>query len=244
MQVFGILNVTPDSFSDGGLFIDENKAVLHAKDLSKWSYAIDVGAQSTRPNAKVISVQDEMARLGLVISRISEFAKVSIDSFNFETQKMAIDQGVSYINDVCAFQNTEIFRYAPPNVKFIFMHHIVVPHVQNIVMQNHKMDMINEIKTWATQKISEYSCFGIAKHRLIFDVGIGFAKTAEQSLYIIENAKEFLDLGIEIMFGHSRKSFMEIIKTNSTIEERDIITKKITKELAHQGIHYARVHKM
>ena len=244
MRLFGILNVTPDSFSDGGQFLDEGKAVLHARELSEKCHAVDIGAQSTKPGAVSVSVEEEAARLGSIISKISEFTKVSIDSFYFETQKIAIDQGASYINDVCAFKTPAIFSYAPSAVKFVFMHHLVVPPVKSIVMQSQKMDMIREIKSWAVQKINEYSTFGIVKNRLIFDVGIGFGKTAEQSLYIIEHAEEFLSLGVEIMFGHSRKSFMEIIKLNATMDERDMITQEITAELARKGIHYARVHKI
>jgi dihydropteroate synthase len=244
MQLFGILNITPDSFSDGGLFVEEQNAIKQAEYLARNCHAIDIGAQSTRYNANVITAIDEQKRLGNIINNISKFATVSVDTFNIETQKLAIDQGAAYINDVCAFPNTEIFKYAPKHIKFIFMHHLVVPPTKVHIMQTQKMDMVNEIKSWALKKIEDYSTFGITKDRLIFDVGIGFGKDAHQSLYIINHIEEFLSLNVQIMLGHSRKSFMEVIKPNANIQEKDIITQEITDEVAKKGIHYARVHKV
>jgi dihydropteroate synthase len=242
MKLFGILNVTPDSFSDGNQFLQEEKAVIHAKELSKNCYTVDIGAQSTRPNAPLISYSEEITRLGLVISEVSKFAKTSIDSFNFETQKFAVEQGVSYINDVCAFQDTRILKFAPEDIKFIFMHHLTVPPTKTVSMKTQKQEMIAEIKQWALKKLDDFSHIGVSKNRFIFDIGIGFGKSAEQSLYLIENAEQFLDLGIEIMVGHSRKSFMELLKQGATMEERDKITQQITTDLTAKGIHYARVH--
>lgn len=243
MQLFGILNLTPDSFSDGGMFTYEQDAVRHAQNLSEKCFAIDVGAQSTRPNAKIISANEEIQRLGNVIEIISNFTNTSIDTFNFKTQQFAISQGVKFINDVSAFTNPEIFKIAPQDVQFIFMHHLTIPANKKMIMEAQNEVLIKEIKIWAKKKIEEYWAFGISKDRLIFDVGIGFGKGAEQSLYIIENIEEFLSLGVKIMLGHSRKSFMNILKQNATIEEKDEITRQLTKEIARKGIHYARVHK-
>ena len=243
MQLFGILNITPDSFSDGGFFLQEQNAILHAQSLAKKCFAVDVGSQSTKPNAQIISTNEEITRLGNVLKEISQFSKVSIDTFNFETQKFAINQGVSYINDVSAFKNPEIFKIAPQNVSFVFMHHLTIPANKEITMQTQKNDMIKEIKQWAMQKIEEYSVFGIQKNRLIFDVGIGFGKDAGQSLYIIEHIEEFLSLGVQIMLGHSRKSFIDAIKPNASLDEKDEITQQITSQIAQKDIHFARVHK-
>ncbi|MFT4967900.1 MAG: dihydropteroate synthase [Candidatus Deianiraeaceae bacterium] len=243
MKIFGILNVTPDSFSDGGEFITQNNAIKHAKELCKKCYALDIGSQSTRPNAPVISYKKEIHRLGNIISEVSKFANTSIDSYHFETQNFALTQGVSFINDVSSFQDTRIFHDYPKKVKFIFMHSLTIPTQKSVVMQSHKMDMVNEIKHWAKQKIAILTSYGAPRESFILDIGIGFGKTAEQSLYLIEHIEEFLDIGIKIMVGHSRKSFMEIIKDNSTTAERDNITREITKELERKGVHYVRVHK-
>ncbi len=242
MKIFGILNTTPDSFSDGNEFLQEEKAIKHAMELAKKCDVIDIGAQSTRPNAPIISIDEEISRLGMVVSKVSKFIPTSIDSFNFKTQKFALDEGVTYINDVTAFVDERILHCKTPEIWFIFMHHLGVPPTKKVVMQTQKMEMISEIKQWARNKIEWLSTFGITKNRMIFDIGIGFGKTAEQSLFLIENAEQFLDLGVEIMVGHSRKSFMEILKPNSTMQERDIITRQITKNLKQKGIQNVRVH--
>lgn len=245
MKTFGILNITPDSFSDGGKFFEYENAILHAKELAKKCDVIDIGAQSTRPNAPIISYEEEILRLKNIIADVSKIAKVSIDSFNYETQKLAIESGALFVNDVSAFQkNKEIFKYALPETRFVFMHHLTIPSNKTILMPANGLDMINEIKQWAKEKIEEFALHGIEKSRLIFDVGIGFGKSAKQDIFLIENAQEFLSLDIEIMFGHSRKSFMEEIKKNATIEEKDIITQDITKNLAKKGINWVRVHKV
>lgn len=243
MKIFGILNITPDSFSDGNQFLETEKALLHAKELSQKCDVIDIGAQSTRPDASIITDHEEISRLGNIIQEVSKFCPTSIDSFNFTTQKVAMEQGVSYINDVCAFKNPDIFKLSPPDVKFIFMHHLSVPPSKNIIMQTQKDAMILEIKNWALNKVKEFETYGVEKNRLIFDIGIGFGKDAEQSMYIVENIEKFLDLKIEIMVGHSRKSFMELIKKNASLNEKDSITKEMTNEFQKKGIHYVRVHK-
>lgn len=242
MKIFGILNITPDSFSDGNQFIAEEIALKHAQELAKKCDVIDIGAQSTRPNAEIIMPQQEIMRLENVIGKVSKFAKTSIDSFNFQTQKFALDEGVTYINDVCAFADERILHHAKTSTHFIFMHHLTVPPTRVTVMQTQKEEMIREIKQWAREKIDRLSAFGITKNRMIFDIGIGFGKTAEQSVYLIEHAQEFLDIGVEVMIGHSRKSFMELIKSGATMQERDEITRQITQDLRQKGIQNVRVH--
>jgi dihydropteroate synthase len=242
MKIFGILNTTPDSFSDGNQFLVEENAIKHAMELAKKCDVIDIGAQSTRPDAPIISTDEEISRLGNIVANVSKFTQTSIDSFNFKTQKFAIDEGTTYINDVSAFADERILHCNNLEIWFIFMHNLGVPPTKNIVMQTQKMEMIEEIKQWARKKIEHLSTFNITNNRMIFDIGIGFGKSAEQSLFLIENAEEFLNLGVEIMVGHSRKSFMENIKPNATMQERDIITRQITKELKQQGVQNVRVH--
>lgn len=245
MQKFGILNITPDSFSDANRFLNHQNALTQAKLLSHKCDVIDVGAQSTRPSANIISADEELLRLGSVIKEISQFAKVSIDSFNYNTQQTAINQGALFINDVSAFINNHKIlqeEASTQNIRFVFMHHLTIPAEKSTTMQTNGMEMVNEIKRWAFKKIEEFSLYNITKNRLIFDIGIGFGKTAKQDIFLIENAKEFLSLGVEIMVGHSRKSFMNEIKPNATIEERDVITRQITQDLSQNGIHWVRVH--
>ncbi len=242
MKIFSILNITPDSFSDAGLFASTQSAIFHAQSMLYNSYAIDIGPQSTRPNAIMIGAEQEIARLDNIIEQVSKFAKTSIDSFYFETQKVAIQQGVSYINDVTGFRDVRILQYAPGNVKFIFMHNLGVPPMKTNVMQETDHDVISEIKLWARNKLREFQNIGISSDRFIFDIGIGFGKTAQQSLYLVNNIEQFADFDVPIMVGHSRKSFMHLINPNATIDEKDAITKQMTEEMSAKGIEYFRVH--
>ena len=243
-KLFGVLNLTPDSFSDGNLYLNRENALLHAHELSKSVYAIDIGPQSTRPNAKIINCEQEILRLGNIIQEISHFSKTSIDSFNFETQKFAIQHGATYINDVTGFRDEKIFQYAPPNIRFIFMHNLGVPPVKTNVLQHNGDEMIREIKNWGKKKLQEFQVLGVKSDSFVFDIGIGFGKTAQQSLFLIENIEQFCDFPTPIMVGHSRKSFMELIKPNATIDERDAITQNFTKAMSQKGIEYFRIHKV
>jgi dihydropteroate synthase len=243
-KLFGVLNITPDSFSDSNLYSTKEKALFHARELSQSVYAIDIGPQSTRPNAKIINYEQEILRLGSIIQEISQFAKTSIDSFHFQTQKFAIEQGITYINDVTGFCDEKIFQYAPQNIRFIFMHNLGVPPVKTNVLKFDGDEMIREIKNWGKKKLQEFQALGVKSDRFVFDIGIGFGKTAEQSLFLIENIEQFCDFPTPIMVGHSRKSFMELIKPNSSIDERDTITQNLTKAMSQKGIEYFRIHKV
>ncbi len=243
-KLFGILNLTPDSFSDGNLYSTHEKALFHARELSKTVYAIDIGPQSTRPNAEIIGWEQEILRIGDTIRKISDFSKTSIDSFHFETQKFAINQGVSYINDVTGFRDERIFQHASNDIKFIFMHNLGVPPVKTNVLNFDGDEMIAEIKAWGLKKLQHFEELGVKSERFIFDIGIGFGKNAEQSLFLIENIEQFSDFPTPIMVGHSRKSFMELIKKNATIYERDAITQNLTKAMSQKGIEYFRIHKI
>lgn len=235
MKKFIILNLTPDSFSGS----------LSSKDILNNTnnyYCVDIGPQSTRPQAIITSYQEEIERLGNAVQEISQIVKTSIDSFYFETQKFAIQQGVSYINDVTGFADARILQYAPSYVKFIFMHNLGIPPLKEKTMQSNDDVMIDEIKKWGMEKLREFQYLGISKNRFIFDIGIGFGKTAEQSLYLINNIEKFNDFPTPIMVGHSRKSFMNLVNPIATIEEKDEITKKMMIEMSQKGIEYFRVH--
>ncbi len=244
LKLFGVLNLTPDSFSDGGNFCDYNAAISHARILANSCYAIDIGPQSTRPNAKIINAEQEISRICNIVKEVSHFAKTSIDSFHFQTQKTAVQQGVSYINDVTGFVDEQIFHYAPQNIKFIFMHNLGVPPVKTNVLHGEDIEVVAKIKAWGLEKLRYFEGLGVKSERFIFDIGIGFGKTAEQSLFLIENIEKFADFPTPIMVGHSRKSFMELIKPNASMDERDVITQRLTISMYSKGCEYFRVHKV
>jgi dihydropteroate synthase len=241
-KIVGILNITPDSFSDGGKYTDEQAIVNHTKNLiDEGADIIDVGAESTRPGAEKLSDEEEWQRLSHILSKIIQIChtynvQVSLDTYHPNTAKKAVKLGVDYINDVDGLNNQKMVdTVKKSDVKLIVMHSLTVPADKQINI-NEDLDVIIEIKNWAYDKIQNLVSMGIDKSRIIFDPGIGFNKTANQSMELIQRVNEFKDLQIPIYIGHSRKSFLGDIK------KRDERTLEISKQLIKQEIEYIRVH--
>jgi dihydropteroate synthase len=209
-QIFGILNATPDSFSDGGQNTDMSSALKSAeKMIENGAYAIDIGAESTRPNARTITFAEEIERLSQILPLIIKLgAKVSLDTRNFETAKWGLNQGVSIINDVSGFSDKRMINLVKEfNVDAVFMHSLTVPASPQIIMKTETM--LEEIYTFAKNKILEFEIAGVSKEKLIFDSGIGFGKDGGQSLMLLQKTEFFNNLGVKTLIGHSRKSFLK-----------------------------------
>lgn len=246
-QVFGILNITPDSFSDGGCFMNPDKALFHAKHLlNTGANIVDVGANSTRPHAKITSYNEEIARLTPIMKLLhKENIIVSLDTFYPEVAKWAIEEfNVKYINDVDGLKNPQmrqVFEWSIKfETKFIFMHSLTVPADKHIIMPQEDLDMANNIVLFAKNTIKDLQDYD----RLIFDVGIGFGKNTRQSWFLLQNISLFSNLWCKVMVGHSRKSVIRDIFNVETcdIESLDFYTNLITKKYL-QNIDYLRVHK-
>lgn len=240
-RIFGILNLTPDSFSDGGKY----DAYLRLKQfIIEGVDVIDVGAESTRPDAQIISPEEEWNRL----KPIFEFIKkeniktpISLDSRNSETIERALDYGVSYINDVSGLENEKIISLVKKyDLKAIFMHSLTIPADKNVNIPESE-DIILFLKNWASVKIEALKKFGVKGEALVFDPGIGFGKTAKQSLEIIKRIDELKELGIPLLIGHSEKSFFSLF-TDKKAGERNVETNVVTSYLASKNIDYIRVH--
>ena len=244
-KIVGILNVTPDSFSDGGKFLSVKKAIKHLEKMIKdGADVIDIGAQSTRPNAKIISAKEEWKRLEPILKEIKKKKykiKISIDSYNHETISKALDSGIDIINDVSGLKSSQMKKLAARSgKKVIFMHSLSIPADKKITFSDN-VDVIVELDKWLKKKISELKKAGIKKNNMIFDPGIGFGKTAEQSLDIIINISEFKKHGIKILVGHSEKSFLSLF-TDKPAGKRGRETKMFSALLAGDGVDYLRVH--
>lgn len=244
-SIVGILNVTPDSFSDGDQYLDPDFAYKHANKMVKeGASVIDIGAESTRPGAKTIDPEEEWRRLGPILKKLRDSdlnAWISVDTRNPETATKALLEGVDWINDVSGLDSPQMIELlAKSEVNVVFMHNLGVPANKNIVIDENK-DVVMVIKEWATKKIEALMENRINKTRLIFDPGIGFGKTAEQSLEIIKRINEFKELGVRLMIGHSRKSFIGLF-IDKKAEDRDKETAEISSFLAHQSIEFLRVH--
>ena len=247
IYIWGILNVTPDSFSDGGKFNSIESAIQRAEILLKeGADIIDVGAESTRPFASEISEQEEYNRLIEIVPEIHKLTlaygkKLSLDSRNYSVIKSLIKY-IDIINDVSGLIDDRIIEIASKeNKKLAMMHSLSVPSNPNIVIDNNE-NVIDYLKNWMRVKIRSLSAKNFDIKNLIFDPGIGFNKTSQQSLYIIKNCAEFSNLDCEILIGHSRKSIFKCFEIGKSLEELDFYTSLMSIYMLENNIQHLRVH--
>lgn len=209
-KIMGILNVTPDSFSDGGNYNSVEKAVERAQKLIyDGADIIDIGGESTRPNAQIVSIEEEIKR---VIPPIKELRArninipISVDTRNYETAKLAIEAGANIINDVSGLDyDKNLFDYVVKNnLKVVIMHSDKVPAVS----EDFSADIVEEVYTSLNNKINMLINAGLDKENIIADVGIGFGKSKDSNFELLRRLEEFTSLGVELLLGISRKSFM------------------------------------
>ena len=210
--VMGILNVTPDSFSDGGLFYNTDEAVSHALQLIEYGIdIIDIGGESTRPGAKKIAEEEEIQRIIPVVKQIRELSPeiiISIDTTKSMVAQKAIQSGANIINDISgfSFDNKMIDVVRESKVPVIIMHMQGDPsNMQNKPVYD---DLIIDISSFFKSKIKLATDAGIKKKQIILDPGIGFGKTVGDNFQLINQLNEFCKLGFPVMIGPSRKSFI------------------------------------
>jgi dihydropteroate synthase len=213
--IMGILNVTPDSFSDGGKFISIDKAVNHAISMvDEGADIIDVGGESTRPGAKPVSVDEETSRVLPVIMKLKNKIDVpiSIDTFKFKIAKKAIDAGASMVNDITALRGDESMseNIAKYDVPICLMHMKGTP--QNMQINPNYVDVVKEIKDFLDERVKYAISCNIKKENIIIDPGLGFGKRTgkgiEDNCDILKRLSELKKLGFPILVGPSRKTFI------------------------------------
>lgn len=242
--VMGILNVTPDSFSDGGKFNNKNAAVNHAvKMIEEGADIIDIGGESTRPNAAIITPEEEINRIIPVIKEIRKLNQnipISVDTRNYLTAKAAIEEGADIVNDVSGLDyDKKLFDYVCElNIPTIIMHSNKVPAVSENAVDS---DIIEEIYNSLYKKIGKMIISGHRKGSIIADTGIGFGKSKDGCFDILSRHEEFCALGVPLLLGISRKSFIRK-EFNITCEEADIPTALYSAMLSSQGVNIHRVH--
>lgn len=206
--VMGILNVTPDSFSDGGCFIEKDKALRHAfKMVEEGADIIDVGGESTRPGANPLSLNEELDRVLPVIEILSKESDVivSIDTMKPEVMREAVKLGARMINDVNALEAPNALEVArDAKVDICLMHKKGLPKTMQSAPDY--QDVIEEIKTYLEARIRSCLDVGISKDRLCLDPGFGFGKTLNHNMTIMKHLSEFLTLGFPLLLGTSRKT--------------------------------------
>lgn len=244
--LMGILNVTPDSFSDGGKFNTPEKAFEQAKILiESGADIIDIGGESTKPFSKQISIEEEINRVIPVIQKIRDFNKnipISIDTRNSLTAKESLKAGADIINDISGLEwdlkMTEVaLEFSAP---VIIMHSKSSPDIMQINPAYEK-NIIDSIYESLSDKVKKAVSFGIKTENIIIDPGIGFGKTFEHNIEIIKRISEFKSLGCPLLVGISRKSFISNI-LNKVSEEREEANIAVNSFLASQGVNIIRVH--
>lgn len=209
--MMGILNVTPDSFSDGGLFQTIEAAVVQAQCLEKAGVDIlDIGGQSTRPNAEDLPLQTELDRVVPVIEAIRQVSTVpiSIDTTKAIVAQAAISAGANLINDIsgATYDPQMLSTVAKLNVPIVLMH--IRGNPKTMVQLTDYQDVVGEVIAWLKERIEAAVAVGVPRHHIAVDPGIGFAKTAPQSIELLQRLSEFQTLDCPILVGPSRKSFI------------------------------------
>lgn len=220
--IMGILNVTPDSFSDGGLFVKNDIAINYVKQMiADGADIVDIGGESTRPGAKEVSIEEELQRVIPVIKAIRQFSDVaiSIDTSKPEVMREAIKAGANMINDVNALQAENAIETAVElNVPVCLMHMQGKPRT----MQSNPeyTDVVEEVIAFLKNRISVCHNAGISSENIIVDPGFGFGKTLEHNLTLFKHLEEFTKLDCAVLVGVSRKSMIGAILDNAPADER------------------------
>lgn len=245
VRIMGILNVTPDSFSDGGHFATFESAVNQAEKLiSSGADILDVGGESTRPFADAVSADEELRRVIPVIEAVRRHHSIpiSIDTSKAVVAKHALQAGADIINDISALRNDPgmVTLVQQTSVPVIIMHMQGTP--ADMQIQPEYTDVTSEIIQFFQDRLQWIEQHGIDRSRIIIDPGIGFGKTIQHNLSILKNLRQLAALGLPVLLGHSRKRFLGEITGVSEESQRDLATAVVSALCADKSIDMIRVH--
>ena len=242
-HVMGVVNVTPDSFSDGGKYFDQDAAIKHALSLvDEGADVVDVGGESTRPGAESVSVEEEWRRVEPVIKALERETDVpiSIDTMKPEVAWKAIEAGAIMVNDVSGLRNKEMVKLvAKEKVAVVIMHMLGEPRT----MQENPSygDVVKEVREYLGHQMGVAVKAGVPPEAIVLDPGIGFGKTVQHNLTLINHVSDFAELGRPVMIGASRKSFIgKITSTNADERLEGSLASAVLG--AARGARFVRVH--
>lgn len=242
--VMGVLNITPDSFSDGGAFFDTDRAVEHGVQMAADGAAIiDVGGESTRPGSGSVSTDEQIGRVVPVIEALCERIDIpiSIDTYNYDVAKAALEAGAGMINDITALNDERMAALAAQNgVPVILMHMKGTPATMQIEPKYE--DVVNEVRAFLLDRAGRAEQTGISKDRIFIDPGIGFGKTLEHNLRLLADIEKFVATEYRVLVGTSRKSFLGRITGKEQPVERRFGTAATVALCAWAGVSIVRVH--
>lgn len=242
--IMGVLNVTPDSFSDGGEFFNADRAVEHGLQMAADGAAIiDVGGESTRPGSAPISTDEQIKRVVPVIKRLcgKTGVPISIDTCKFEVAQAALEAGAEMINDITALGDGRIGELAAERqVPIVLMHIQGTPATMQTEPKYE--DVVGEVLEFLLGRASRAERIGIAKERIFIDPGIGFGKTVEHNLLLLRNIGKFVASGYRVLVGTSRKSFIGRLTGREKPSDRIFGTAATVALCAAAGVSVVRVH--
>ncbi len=248
-QWMGILNLTPDSFSDGGKLSDISVLQQKVDEFEKASVGyLDLGAESTRPGAAVVDIETEWQRFRPALEILCERnmgkifrSKVSVDTRHIKVAERALEWGADMINDVSGLQDPGMIDLLKSSrCDYVLMHSLTVPADPKRTLST-DADPITELRQWAEAKLEELDRRGISMNRVIFDPGVGFGKTALQSYTLLRRFTEFQSLSVRLLIGHSRKSFLSELSQRPAAE-RDPESIGTSLQMISKGADILRVH--
>jgi len=246
-KIMGILNVTPDSFYDGGRYIDFESAKMRLHSMiSDGANIIDIGGESSRPGSLRISADEEMRRLKPIFDYIHQKeiykeVEISVDTYKSSVARMSLERGATIINDITGLRYDKDMVYVARDfsAKIVIMHMKGMP--ENMQKNPYYDDVIQEIMDFFKERIDYALSVGIKESNIIIDPGIGFGKRVEDNLMILANVNRFKELGFPVLIGHSMKSFIGAVNNVDT-KDRLIETMAILSLLIEMRIDIVRVH--
>lgn len=240
--IMGIVNVTPDSFADGGRYLDPSRAVEHAMRLiEEGADILDIGGESTRPGAPPVAIDEELRRVMPVVEALSgKGVPISIDTCKPEVMRAAIKAGASMINDICALESAGAMALvAAADCAVCLMHKQNDPATMQLAP--HYTDVVGEVKAYLAGRIAAAEAAGIARERIVIDPGFGFGKTATHNLLLLRELRQFAATGVPVLVGLSRKSTIGRI-TGRAVEGRDYGSVAAALLAVERGAAIVRVH--
>jgi dihydropteroate synthase len=245
-RIMGVVNVTPDSFSDGGQYLDAAAAIAHGLELeAEGAVILDVGGESTRPGAAPVAEDEELQRVIPVIEGLiaaGSRAQISIDTSKSAVAARALTSGATFVNDVTAFRGDPelVAVVAEARAECCLMHMLGTPRTMQVDPRYD--DVVSDIKAFLEERMSFAIAHGVAEDRIMLDPGIGFGKTVEHNLELLRRLGELVELGRPVVIGTSRKSFLGKI-TGREVDDRVAAT-VATNVLAYErGARVVRVHR-
>jgi len=246
-MVMGIVNVTPDSFSDGGRYLDTGRAVEHALTLvAEGADILDIGGESTRPGADPVEEAEELRRVLPVIRAVRSQTKtlISIDTMKANVARAALEAGADIINDVTGLRGDPMMLRVAADTEagLVVMHMIGTPRTMQ--QQPEYSDVVAEVQAYFNERLRILTDLGIAPERLVLDPGFGFGKTLDHNISLMKALPDLAVQGRPVLVGVSRKSMISRLLETEDVEDRDWPTVALTSHARELGARIVRVHEV